>query len=332
MTTARFASRLAAPVFVLMLVAPHIALGAGTVIETPGPAGPLQGTLLRTTPGAPTVVIVPGSGPTDRDGNNRLGVVAATYRLLAEALAARGIASVRIDKRGMFGSERALPDANKVTIADYAGDVSRWAKTARGETGAACIWVLGHSEGGLVALATASDPNICGLILVATPGRKLGDVLRDQLRANPANAPILGQAFAAITAIEHGNDVDVAKLNPALAPLFHPAVQGFLKDAMSYDPAKLIAATGKPVLIEGERDVQVLEIDAHRLKEANPRAELAVLPDVNHVLKVVTSPSRAENLTTYADPNLPIAPAVVDAIAAFISKNAASHSGLTHSE
>ncbi len=104
---------------------------AQTPIEAPGPNGPLAGTLLGEGKGHPVVLIIPGSGPTDRDGNSPLGIAAAPYRLLAEALAAQGIATARIDKRGMFGSKAAISDANAVTIADYAADVHAWAKVIR---------------------------------------------------------------------------------------------------------------------------------------------------------------------------------------------------------
>ncbi len=97
------------------------------------------------------VIIIPGSGPTDRNGDNPAGVAGAVYRQLAEQLTARGIATLRIDKRGMFGSRAAIANANAVTIADYAADAHAWAKAARAATGARCVWLLGHSEGGLVA-------------------------------------------------------------------------------------------------------------------------------------------------------------------------------------
>lgn len=311
----------------MLLCLSGAALPAESTIEIAGPSGPLQATLLSPQPGAPALIIVPGSGPTDRDGNNPLGVSAASYRLLAEGLAARGIASVRIDKRGMFGSKGAVPDANAVTIADYAADVRGWVDKTRALTHADCVWVLGHSEGGLVALAAAAadGDGICGLILAASPGRPMGDVLREQLRSNPANAPVLDAAFAAIAALEEGKSVDVATLHPALVPLFHPAVQGFLKDAMSYDPAKLLAASDKPVLIvQGERDIQITKADAQRLEAAGTRAELVLIPDVNHVLKVVATDDRAANIATYADPALPIAPQVVDAIAGFVTRHSAA--------
>src|SRR5262249_10810047 len=137
------------------------------------------------------VLIIPGSGPTDRDGNSPLGIRASPYKLLAEGLAAKGITSVRIDKRGIFGSASAVPDANAVTIAHFAADVHGWVEVIRGKTGASCVWLLGHSEGGLVALASRqSASEVCGLILVAAPGRPLGQVLREQLKSNPADAPL----------------------------------------------------------------------------------------------------------------------------------------------
>ncbi len=111
-----------------------------TEIVAPGPSGALKGTLTGLgMQGEQVILIVPGSGPTDRDGNNRLGVAASTYQLLAEALAKEGIASVRIDKRGMFGSAAAIADANAVTINDYAQDVHAWARAISQRTSARCV-------------------------------------------------------------------------------------------------------------------------------------------------------------------------------------------------
>ncbi len=299
------------------------------LVEAGGPLAPLKGSLLAPQKAdVPVVLIVPGSGPTDRNGNNPLGVSASIYQLLAQELAARGIATVRIDKRGMFGSARAVADANAVTIPDYASDVHSWVQSIRQETGAPCVWVLGHSEGGLVALMAAGQgrsgaaaaKDICGLVLVATAGRPLGQVLRDQLQANPANAPLMDQAFGAISTLEAGRRVDPATLHPALMPLFNPAVQGFLISALALDPAQLIAAYRGPVLVlQGERDIQVSVQDARRLAQAAPAAKLVLLPGTNHVLKQVATDDRAANMATYGNPGLPLASGVADAIAQFIA-------------
>ncbi|KAG8152720.1 alpha/beta hydrolase [Burkholderia catarinensis] len=296
-----------------------------TDIEAPGPAGPLRGTLLSPAAGdAPVVLIVPGSGPTDRNGNNPYGIQASTYRLLAEGLLDNGIASVRIDKRGMYGSVSAIADADDVTIDDYAADVHSWVTTIRRQTGASCVWVLGHSEGGWVALSAARQTaDICGLILVATAGRPLGQVLKQQLQSNPANAPVLGNALSILESLDAGKTVDAAGIDPALMPLFRPQVQRFLMSELTVDPAALLAGYTKPVLIiQGTRDIQVGLQDAQLLKDANPRAELALVANANHVLKAVHTEARDENLAAYSDPRRPLANDVVEAISAFVQESA----------
>lgn len=287
--------------------------------------GPLKGTLHMPASGEAkaTVVIIPGSGPTNRDGNSPLGISAAPYKMLAEALGGQSVASVRVDKRGMFGSEGQFGDANAVTMADYSADALAWVRTAARAAGTDCAWIAGHSEGGLVALIAArdDDPALCGVVLLAAPGRRLADVLRDQLWSNPANWGVLPDALAAITKLEKGEHVDVSSFHPALQRLFAPAIQDFLIDLMSYDPAELIAQIDKPVLIlQGDNDIQIKEIDAQRLAEAQPAAKLLILPGVNHVLKAVPKGDIAANFASYSDPNLPLAAGLAEAVAAFVTE------------
>ncbi|MES2021178.1 MAG: alpha/beta fold hydrolase [Pseudomonadota bacterium] len=291
-------------------------------LTAPGPEGPLAGTLLDPDANAPLVLLIPGSGPTDRDGNNPLGVAGGPYRQLAEALAAKGIATLRIDKRGLFGSKAAQADPNAVTTAAYAADVQAWSKVARARTGRACIWLLGHSEGGLVALQAAQTPaGICGLILVSSIGRPMGAVLRAQLRANPANAPLLPAAEAAIASLEAGKRIDSAQLPAPLQTLFPDRLQGYWIDLLSHDPARLIAAVKLPVLIlQGMRDLQVSVADAEALHRAQPKATLTLLPGINHVLRPVGSDDRAANLATYRDATQPISPSIAEAVATFVGR------------
>ncbi len=282
-------------------------------------AGPLSGVMLRPDASSVAVLIIPGSGPTDRDGNNRLGVKGSPYKLLAEGLGRRGVTSIRVDKRGMFGSSRAVADPNAVTIKDYAGDVHAWIKVIRERTNVSCVWVAGHSEGGLVALAASgNDEGLCGLVLLATPGRPVGQVLRDQLKLSMGGGPMLRQAVSAIEALEAGRHLNVYSLHPALQDLFAPPVQGLLISAFSYDPARLIARFHKPVLIlQGERDLQVSVADAKRLKEASPAAKLVLVPEANHFFKTVKSADMAANEASYIKA-VPLAPRTADEIADFV--------------
>lgn len=296
------------------------AAAAASPITAPGPKASLEGTYVDAGRKAPVVLIIPGSGPTDRDGNNPMGLTAAPYRLLADALAKKGVSSVRIDKRGMFGSKAAIADPNRVTIGDYATDVHTWVAAIRKQTGAKCVWVLGHSEGALVALAAAQQPEgMCGAILVSGAGRRLSDVIREQLRSNPANAPVLDSAMAALDELDKGQHVDVTNMNPALLTLFWPQVQDYLIDMFRQDPAKLAVSVKIPLMIvQGARDIQVSTADAKALAAANPKAKLVLIATMNHVLKDVASDDRAANIATYGDPSLPVDSTIVDAIAGFV--------------
>jgi pimeloyl-ACP methyl ester carboxylesterase len=266
------------------------------------------------------VLIIPGSGPTDRDGNNRLGVNGSPYKRLAEALARRAVTTVRVDKRGMFGSSGATTNPNAVTISDYAGDVHAWVNVIRQQTGAHCVWVAGHSEGGLVALASSQNADgFCGLILLAAPGRPAGEVVRDQLRLALGDGSMLRQATSVIEALEAGRRPDMRSMHPGLQELFAPQVHGLLISIFSYDPARLIADFHKPVLIlQGERDLQVSVADAQRLKQAAPAAKLVLLPDTNHVFKTVKSADTAANKAAYIKPGIPVQPEVANEIANFV--------------
>ncbi|EHH66924.1 putative hydrolase [Gluconobacter morbifer G707] len=298
-----------------------IAIGQEQALTAPGPQGPLGGLFLSAGKNAPVVLLVPGSGPTDRDGNSALGFHPATLRLIAEGLAVHGISSLRIDKRGLFSSARAIPDANAVTISDYVSDVQTWMTVIHDRTGVTCIWLAGHSEGGLIALAAARMAHpLCGLILLSTPGRRIDTILHDQIAANPANVLLMSRIEGILAAIRQGRPVDDRTLPSALKSLFRSQVQNFLIDEDRYDPAVLLAAYRGPVLIlQGGLDRQVSPTDDFfRLRNAAPGGSAILLPAATHVLKDATDKSREAGWKTYLQSGLPLDPGVVTNIAEFV--------------
>ena len=302
----------------LILAAALMSGPVATPVVLPSEPAPLHGTLLAPpTETRAAALIIAGSGPTDRDGNSPLGVSASSYRLLAEGLAAHGIATVRTDKRGIGESASSLISEAELVFTDYADDARAWAAETARLTGQPCAWLIGHSEGALIALTAVAgddDGTVCGLVLLSGAGRPIGAVLREQLATAPE--PFLSQATTILSELEAGRAVD--EVPPQLAALFRPSVQPYMISWLPLDPAEMVAAYDGPVMIgHGTTDIQVGLTDARALAAAQPTATLVVWEGVNHLLKVAPA-DRTANAATYANPNLPLAPGVVDDIAGFI--------------
>lgn len=291
--------------------------------------GHLEGTYLKsdtTNQMEQIVLIIPGSGPTDRNGNNPLGVSAGTYKLLAEDLAKKGISSLRIDKRGLYGSSSATENPNNVTVNDYVEDIIDWISLIKENLGCKNIWLLGHSEGGLIALKSTLISPTCssGLILVATSGVSFGQLLRKQINQNLSNTTVMNDAFVIIDQLENGQHVEMSLYDTSLQQLFAPVVQDYLIDLMSHEPVELISEINIPTLIlQGDQDIQVSVENANKLKKAQPRSKLVILNGVNHILKQPkTQKDKAltisENLASYRDPKLELAPKITKEICQFI--------------
>lgn len=299
----------------LLLLRPALAMAE--LIQIDGPNGPLRGELITATDARDILVIIPGSGPTDRDGNSvQMGLRSDTYKLLAGDLKAAGISSLRIDKRGISGSAAAISDPNDVTIGAYAADARKWVE--RASELAPCVWIAGHSEGGLVALVAAqtAPKGLCGLILLTASGRPIGQLLIEQLRSNPANAPLMPEVEAVVADLEAGRSRDPASLTPLLQPLFSSGLQRYMIDLFSYDPV-IIAKNwhGPTLIVQGDADLQVKLRDAALLANAMPQARRVDLHAATHMLKMDVSVSP---MATYTNPALCLHPELVPSIVRFL--------------
>lgn len=266
----------------------------------------------------PVVLIIAGSGPTDRNGDNPASGPSGTYRKLAANLAEHGIASLRYDKRGIGASTLTDPREEAQSFDDFVNDARAWLTWLSQQPDLGPVGVIGHSEGGLIALAALQQATPArALVLLAAPGEDIGTTIRRQLAQNPANPPELVQeANAILTALGRGETV--ANVSPVLAPLFRPSVQPYLRSSLRYDPQRLIAAVNVPLLIvQGDRDLQVRVEDARRLVAAQPAARIHLAPGVNHVL--VPAPlDPAGNFATYANAGLPIERGLLTAVVDFL--------------
>ncbi|MFM7645730.1 MAG: alpha/beta hydrolase family protein [Sphingomonadales bacterium] len=281
--------------------------------------GTLKGTLF--TPSAakrpPVVLIIAGSGPTDRDGNSSLLPGKNNSLLqLADSLAAHGIASLRYDKRGVAKSQIKELREENMQFSDGADDAIGWIRWLR-EQGFRKIYVAGHSEGSLVGLLAAQTEKLNGFISLAGVGRSIDKVLREQFAAGggPDSLKKLAGRYLDTLLMEQR----IAKPHPLLFSVFRPSVQPYMISWLRYDPQTLMRSLScRALIIQGTNDLQVKEVDAQLLKQANQKATLVIIEKMNHVLKEVESQTPAANIASYSNPKLAVMTELVISITQFV--------------
>lgn len=279
--------------------------------------GELFGTLLlpKSPNPVPVVLIIAGSGPTDRDGNNSDGGRNDSMKRLALILAKHNIASVRYDKRGVAASRPATPDERDLSIEKYVDDAVAWAAKLKTDSRLGPLILMGHSEGALVATLAAERAGAVALISVAGTGRPVDQVVREQLQ-DRLPPPLLARSEQLIEEIKAGKtDNDVPE---PLQVVFRPSVQPYLISLFRQTPTAAFGRLKIPTLIiQGRNDMQVGVGDAELLHKAKPDSQLAIIDGMNHVLRIVPMDIKRQ-LASYKDPQLPLASEVTDRILKFL--------------
>jgi len=293
----------------------------------------------------PGVVLIAGSGPTDRDWNNPLLVGKnGSGKLLAEAIARRGAVVVRYDKASI-GANKTTP--SDVTIDTYVGEgrAALALLRARSDVAATKLYVAGHSEGGLHAIrvALAEGDHIAGLVLLSAAGRSLEDLLLVQLGAQlraamPAQADAELQSLKkALDEFAAGKEVDpkqvsaIPGIQNLVAALVAPMNAKVARGLIAFDPLPAVAQIAVPVFIyNGKHDLQVdADVDAKNLiaaRKGKP-TEVFLAPEADHVLKhepkaipeLRANPAATQN--GYNDPARALDDATVSAIVTWLAKH-----------
>jgi pimeloyl-ACP methyl ester carboxylesterase len=227
---------------------------------------------------------------------------------------------VRYDERGIGGSVDLGKDETVLTIDVFAKDAQVIAKWARQLPNVGSIVLVGHSEGGVLALMAAKAAAAKAIVLLTTPGRPLGQVLRDQLARPALPADLRSEALEIVAALERGEQVKTVR--PDLQPLFRPTVQPFVRSLINTDPAQLLRGLDVPVLvIGGGRDIQVGRTDFDALAAARAGVTSTWYPDMGHTLKVAGEDLQSQG-RAYTDPSLALADGLADGVGRFIHEAA----------
>lgn len=261
------------------------------------------------------IMLISGSGPTDRDGNNNLGFTNNSLKMVAHEFTKAGYAVLRFDKRGIAESAAAISDPAELRFENFVNDAKSWLEFLEME-GFKQIIIAGHSQGSLIGILTAQgNSNVKGLISISGLAEDAGEAIVRQIGQQ---APVLAEeASEKIDSLRKG--YTVKKYNPLLVSLFNDQVQPFLKSYLAYNPSEEIQKLDIPVLIvNGTSDLQVREEDANALKESYPNAELLIIEEMNHVLKHAAKGDMVANVATYNNPDLPLKEGLTEGMINFI--------------
>ena len=282
------------------------------VLETP--TGNIEGTLLvPSKEHSPLVLIIAGSGPTDRNGNN-ISLQNNSLKMIAQGLYMNDISSFRFDKRGISRSAAAGMSEEDLRFEHYIEDVQQWCSLLKEDSRFSSFIILGHSEGSLIGMIASQTVSPDKFISLAGPGFSMQATLRRQLADQPVY--ILSMSLPIIEQLEKGKTVD--SVPPLINMLFRPSIQPYLISTFKYDPVIEISKVQSPVLIvQGTTDIQIQVEDAKKLAAANSNSELVIIEGMNHILKEADA-NRFLNLRTYGDPNLELKQGLIEKITKFI--------------
>ena len=301
----------------LFLVIPFFSLSQEEEITLKTKTGDIKGSLLvpSNSEKVSVVLIISGSGPTDRNGNNP-NMTNNSLMMLANELKKNGIASLRFDKRGIGESTSSGMQESDLRFENYVNDVKGWVDLLKESNKFSKIIVLGHSEGSLIGMIASQKAEVEKFISVAGAGNSAGDIIREQLKAQPA--VVLNQSLPIIEKLENGEREE--NVPQMLYALFRPSVQPYMISWFKYDPQIEIAKLNKPVLIvQGTTDIQVSVLDADKLASANNKAQKQIIEGMNHILKEAEM-DRLKNIQTYSMPDLPLKKPLIEIIVKFIEE------------
>jgi pimeloyl-ACP methyl ester carboxylesterase len=308
------------PVLYMALLGSPVCAASEEPIKLVTPTGTLFGTLNAPAPPAkvPVVLLIAGSGPTDRDGNSA-GIQGKNNNLqmLAASLAEAGFASVRYDKRGVAASVGAATKEADLRFDDYVNDAAAWVSSLSANPRFSGVAIVGHSEGSLIGMIAAQQSPKVPFVSISGAAAPAGKLLREQLK-NRLPLDLAAQSDAIIAGLEARKlSADVP---PQLQSLYRVSVQPYMISWFKYVPTRELDKLTAPCLIlQGDTDIQVAVTEGMDLYAAHKSCELKIVNGMNHLMKMV--PAMVERqVASYGDPTLPLAPVLVSTLTTFLGK------------
>lgn len=259
-------------------------------------------------------IIIAGSGPTDRNGNQNL-LKNNSLKKLAERLSKEGVATFRYDKRIVKQIRRGNVDMN-IRFDDFITDAISALNYFKNSSAFNKIYIIGHSQGSLVGIVAAKE-GADGFISLAGAGKPIDEVIIDQINNT---APMFTEDTKRVFSVMKEGKT-TSDFPQALTSIFNLEVQPFMMSWMAYNPQEEIKNLDIPTLIiNGTKDLQVSVDEANLLHSANENSTLTIIEKMNHILVPIEGDT-LENSKSYNESQRKISDELIQFIIAFIEKN-----------
>ena len=257
------------------------------------------------------VIIIGGSGPTDRNGNQNF-LRNNSLKKLAEALSNNQIATFRYDKRIVKQIRTGNIDRN-IMFDDFVTDAISVINYFKAKNIFNHIYILGHGQGSLVGMLAAKD-RVDGFISVGGVGQSIDNIILEQIEKT---YPVYSnEAKSVFNSLRNGQKT---KEYPAeLASVFNMEIQSFMMNWMQYNPQEEIKKLQMPILIiNGTKDLQVDFKEATLLHEANTNSTMKLIENMNTFLVTIEG-DNLDNSKSYDETFRKISPQLIQEITDFI--------------
>ena len=268
----------------------------------------LPGTLTYTLEKQPLLIWVHGSGGVNRDGNQPQYI-----KQFREAINKENMAFFSYDKRTANPNNVRFIQEDGIYFSDFVSDIKEVIHHFKNDKRFSKIILIGHSQGSLIAMLALD--NVDKFISLAGAGETIDKTLVRQITKQSAEFCKLTEQYIK----ELMTTGKIKEVNPNLMSLFAKQNQPFIKSWITVNPIEEIKKVAIPTLIiNGDKDFQVLINDAENLHKAKPDAELVIIKNMNHVLKHIEKDE--DNMKSYMSSDFKISEELITTIVEFVKK------------
>jgi pimeloyl-ACP methyl ester carboxylesterase len=270
-------------------------------------------------------ILIPGSGDQEIDEYHTSPGTTSTYRQIAAGLAPRGINVFQLKKRSRRDILNITETTGVSALTILTLDIEKLISTVKQNTKSECVWLIGHSEGGLFSLLVAQNRHdICGIILAAAAARPMAEVYKEQIHKLGLSGYDTAQIVAAIDAIKRREVLQRNRENILIDLIFNKEAVNIFRDIFNIDPVPLIQKLDVPILyLRGTYDFQISTKDAEIMTNLPKKVVVRQYENLNHVFSNSAGSTVSDAFVDALNSEIEVSAVVIHDMSNFMKTNVA---------